>query len=82
MLKYNRGDAEQHAKDISLLLRSADFFPQLLEMYSFGELSVFAGGNLIQSCKISEIDVTHVVVPAGDGGDESHPSDPGLHVLL
>lgn len=31
---------------------------------------------------ITKMDVPHLLVSVGDGGDESHPSDPGLHVLL
>lgn len=29
-----------------------------------------------------KLDITHLALPLGDGGDESHSSDSGLHVLL
>lgn len=79
LLNKKSVDAEQLVTYEMMVSR---FFPLFLEMFFSGELKIFASRNLIQSCKISKIDITHLLLPVGDGGDESHPSHPGLHVLL
>lgn len=70
---------------MSILTYNCSFWvngQRLLEMYSCRGLSVFACRRLIQLCKISKMNVTHLVLPVGDRGDESYPPDSGLHVLL